>query len=249
MRGTHVTEKDKTLHEGIIPAHAGNTHLAHGYRWQQWDHPRACGEHRRTRCTSVLVRGSSPRMRGTPFKLLHDLFQVGIIPAHAGNTLRIRLHSRRTRDHPRACGEHRGYLTAVSVCAGSSPRMRGTHGFVPIADKETVDHPRACGEHLRSVTVIFRTRGSSPRMRGTLFYVEVLLRLAVDHPRACGEHQLTKSIIVPPLGSSPRMRGTPVLRFHPPRSSGIIPAHAGNTAASTDIDRWSLNHPRACGEH
>ena len=55
----------------------------------------------------MKVQGSSPRMRGTPFRITEINWQIGIIPAYAGNTLIFTRASIRRRDHPRVCGEHR----------------------------------------------------------------------------------------------------------------------------------------------
>ena len=51
------------------------------------------------------------------------------------------------------------------------------------------------------------------------------------------------------IGSSPRMRGTRYLLHIDCRDHRFIPAHAGNTLAST-VTVWPFAvHPRACGEH
>ena len=54
---------------------------------------------------------------------------MGIIPAHAGNTVLRQLLLVRSGDHPRACGEHNWYDDYHDVVKGSSPRMRGTPIF------------------------------------------------------------------------------------------------------------------------
>ena len=107
MRGTRSIRNSRTIHPGIIPAHAGNTgalrrSVSHGrdhpracgeHLISLWrvrhggDHPRACGEHAVSKATSDSVKGSSPRMRGTPERTIQCSAISGIIPAHAGNTL------------------------------------------------------------------------------------------------------------------------------------------------------------------
>ena len=64
MRGARSEPESALSPQRIIPADAGSTCfcLIGGSIWQ--DHPRGCGEHRRTGNPSVLLRGSSPRMRG-----------------------------------------------------------------------------------------------------------------------------------------------------------------------------------------
>ena len=70
MRGTHEFDLVRIPVEGIIPAHAGNTEEYNPDTDDVRDHPRACGEHRYLIISSVLLAGSSPRMRGTRRGLL-----------------------------------------------------------------------------------------------------------------------------------------------------------------------------------
>ena len=155
---------------------------------------------------------------------------MGIIPAHAGNTLSNAVPAVASRDHPRACGEHGGERINVLRKSGSSPRMRGTRGpemayndmrgIIPAHAGNTYrpattlfhhgDHPRACGEHAPPRV----TRRGCPG----------------DHPRACGEHSRPWPLGAFYEGSSPRMRGTPARMALLLSALGIIPAHAGNTA-------------------
>ena len=51
------------------------------------------------------------------------------------------------------------------------------------------------------------------------------------------------------MGSSPRMRGTHALALAEGARTGIIPAHAGNTASLPSCPWCRGDHPRACGEH
>ena len=91
-----------------------------------WDHPRVCGEHGDNNEESIEDLGSSPRMRGTPYRQPVLAHGAGIIPAYAGNTRLQRYQHERCRDHPRVCGEHPVKHNARRVRLGSSPRMRGT---------------------------------------------------------------------------------------------------------------------------
>ena len=65
-------------------------------------------------------------MRGTRLVGETAVEDVGIIPAHAGNTPEKQAPQGMSRDHPRACGEHPAVLAGHSGFPGSSPRMRGT---------------------------------------------------------------------------------------------------------------------------
>ena len=122
MRGTLKGSALARPNAGIIPAHAGNTQPAPAFHRPWRDHPRACGEHNSLADFSSKASGSSPRMRGTLVCARADLSRLGIIPAHAGNTLPEVLLKPAHGDHPRACGEHtsrlaqyRGFLI-LSVC-------------------------------------------------------------------------------------------------------------------------------------
>ena len=74
-------------------------------------------------------------------------------------------------------------------------------------------------------------------------------RPAGDHPRVCGEHILPHHARRTDAGSSPRMRGTRQPRHPQPRTHGIIPAYAGNTAMPNTSGLRTGDHPRVCGEH
>ena len=106
MRGTRAVSSRMPLRDGIIPAYAGNTHTNNHRSGGAWDHPRVCGEHFYVRTQDGEMRGSSPRMRGTPVRLRNRRPVRGIIPAYAGNTQCARMRSRFDGDHPRVCGEH-----------------------------------------------------------------------------------------------------------------------------------------------
>ena len=167
MRGTRGVIDAAHFITGIIPAHAGNTWQADTCGQLGRDHPRACGEHYDGRKSFYGKAGSSPRMRGTHALALAEGARTGIIPAHAGNTRDRLCTAGASRDHPRACGEHRTSCLVPDTNQGSSPRMRGTpdlfralavgEGIIPAHAGNTRlrlhrlktprDHPRACGEH------------------------------------------------------------------------------------------------------
>ena len=155
------------------------------------DHPRACGEHAGDRQSRTHEPGSSPRMRGTLSDVGDEVVQLGIIPAHAGNTCPQDSPIARIRDHPRACGEH--YVTRYNQAysLGSSPRMRGTQCLVLLL--ENVD-------------------GIIPAHAGNTCSSRLCSTVAWDHPRACGEHSISPIRVRVKSGSSPRMRGTPPWR-------------------------------------
>ncbi len=193
---------------GIIPAYAGNTQCLSRLRKSRRDHPRVCGEHPGYGGNLDLNKGSSPRMRGTPWINQIRVCNAGIIPAYAGNTIENNDAKWPNRDHPRVCGEHLTTDCLGTLLTGSSPRMRGT--------------PATTIFHYGSAGIIPAYAGNTPKPYP-------LPRRARDHPRVCGEHQFSNVHVRQQRGSSPRMRGTPCDVGLAKTLSGIIPAYAGNT--------------------
>ncbi len=74
---------------GIIPAHAGSTIVSRWCRVPSRDHPRSRGEHEVLITHTGGVVGSSPLTRGAPHYPFYTRFEWGIIPAHAGSTVRM----------------------------------------------------------------------------------------------------------------------------------------------------------------
>ena len=69
------------------------------------------------------------------------------------------------------------------------------------------------------------------------------------HPRSRGENQALPSALNPNYGSSPLTRGK-LPRFTSGwEGTGLIPAHAGKTAASQEQDPKYSAHPRSRGEN
>ena len=106
VRGTHLDQTLSLNLGGIIPACAGNTSPGVGSPLHDRDHPRVCGEHVPWLKSLLTSRGSSPRVRGTPWPTWATASPTGIIPACAGNTHDLGANRRCRGDHPRVCGEH-----------------------------------------------------------------------------------------------------------------------------------------------
>ena len=167
-------------------------------------------------------------MRGTPFKFKDIIFQSGIIPADAGNTIMTPTELALLEDHPRGCGEHKPTPLSGRHCRGSSPRMRGTLGIIVISGL--------------LLGIIPADAGNTSCHRHRAYASE-------DHPRGCGEHYTWPYGVDLSEGSSPRMRGTRQGMRALMKSQLIIPADAGNTASSMTGTGTTKDHPRGCGEH
>ena len=105
MRGKAVPRRQNETIIGITPAYAGKS-----FR----DIPPTHDEN-----------GSPPPMRGKANAFLLRACMSGITPAYAGKSRRSNCCFKRSRDHPRLCGEKKFSVNSAFRCAGSPPPMRG----------------------------------------------------------------------------------------------------------------------------
>ena len=152
MRGSSPLTRGKPLrvrraiqHQGLIPAHAGKTHVRVGAGRRPRAHPRSRGENGRPILSHATKTGSSPLTRGK-LSVVVEWFQTnGLIPAHAGKTGWRASRGRWRRAHPRSRGEN----------IWGSPTA-GTYKA----------HPRSRGENCKTVMMEPHLTGSSPLTRG-----------------------------------------------------------------------------------
>ncbi len=85
VRGTREREDDYRARWWFIPARAGNAAPIPPPALCDTVHPRACGERATTRVTAAASTGSSPRVRGTLYRLRSSHPHPRFIPARAGN--------------------------------------------------------------------------------------------------------------------------------------------------------------------
>ena len=88
-------------------------------------HPRSRGENVLFSSVSHVIMGSSPLTRGKQDDCGRGGLSVGLIPAHAGKTVRVGVSSARAVAHPRSRGENADSDGHGSVPTGSSPLTRG----------------------------------------------------------------------------------------------------------------------------
>ena len=116
-----------TFSTGITPAYAGNTSRKITSTLLQKDHPRLRGEHSFFLSPKQSFLGSPPPTRGTLCIINALIFNAGITPAYAGNTIALSVNTLMPWDHPRLRGEHLSSTVKVSPTSGSPPPTRGTH--------------------------------------------------------------------------------------------------------------------------
>ncbi len=247
MRGKRLAVSSVGLRPRIIPARAGQTK------------------------TVILElssgNGSSPRVRGKPFRARFLQGDGRIIPARAGQTRCTSPLVMDWTDHPRACGANLILSPPLRGPTGSSPRVRGkpcwccnaggairiiparagqTHCFAIWSASVSGSSPRVRGKHAR-VDVAFAAVRIIPARAGQTSMPGPPMGPSPDHPRACGANGRLGYKVTRITGSSPRVRGKLRGLFVDGAQVRIIPARAGQTRIPTGLGGRRPDHPRACG--
>ena len=227
VRGKADPKKHRQRQTGITPACAGKRECPTEGAPAAGDHPRVCGEKPARPDTAYNDWGSPPRVRGKE-KWDVPVEDAGrITPACAGKSPHDGLPWVDFEDHPRVCGEKRGWLDEQNRRIGSPPRVRGK---VP-------------GASLRGMRL-----GITPACAGKSCDLCQSAAQARDHPRVCGEKfsSMWRRYIV--SGSPPRVRGKAVWKDIKQAEAGITPACAGKSAFPEFEGNAVRDHPRVCGE-
>ena len=177
---------------------------------------------------SVIVGGSSPLTRGKQRVVAIFGNVKGLIPAHAGKTLRSSAVVSRPWAHPRSRGENSWPIGSTKTWAGSSPLTRGK---------------------LSTTTRGQLTTGLIPAHAGKTTWSPSSSLPGRAHPRSRGENGQASAAYFAAQGSSPLTRGKPQRRFRRTRPLGLIPAHAGKTPVCSPRRSPARAHPRSRGEN
>ena len=161
-----ISEKNRCI-RGITPAHAGNTSSICKRPSTPWDHPRTRGEYCVNAIVEIIKEGSPPHTRGIPEGIATIDVELGITPAHAGNTTCHQKMVADQWDHPRTRGEYNLVESINRNREGSPPHTRGILAmallFAPIA-------------------------GITPAHAGNTAAGSAAAAAAGDHPRTRGEY-------------------------------------------------------------
>ena len=227
-RGKRKNSTRRSCSSGLIPAHAGKTGERSERGREIRAHPRSRGENGASPYSMSSPQGSSPLTRGKPACTIRRGQCIGLIPAHAGKTVRPWLYRRRDRAHPRSRGENRVASRSDSFCAGSSPLTRG--------------------KLLRIICPVLG-QGLIPAHAGKTCDARASAILPRAHPRSRGENAQLFVPYVNDGGSSPLTRGKRAAQRSRPASTGLIPAHAGKTRNGFGRAVVTGAHPRSRGEN
>ena len=185
-RGKLVDECVDNGRDGLIPAHAGKTSISPAVAARPRAHPRSRGENRPLRKGAHPARGSSPLTRGKHRVRDHARTRQGLIPAHAGKTLRSRFARTSPTAHPRSRGENAAFAASIASYRGSSPLTRGKRRM----GHESIQTTGLIPAHAGKTSIPFITRIGSGA-----------------HPRSRGENAGMRHPARPRSGSSPLTRG------------------------------------------
>ena len=124
-RGKLVHVSDSLLARGLIPTHAGKTHLPEraGEQWPA--HPHSRGENRSDSHAEARHGGSSPLTRGKRTSVQARATGPRLIPTHAGKTASMAPTAPCPGAHPHSRGENASAPCKRASDEGSSPLTRG----------------------------------------------------------------------------------------------------------------------------
>ena len=229
-RGKRRADRRVFRRRGLIPAHAGKTAPGPDTAGMPGAHPRSRGENEKDPYSDETLSGSSPLTRGKPIDGSRIKAGTGLIPAHAGKTMRLSQQGLITRAHPRSRGENRGGDLLRDVREGSSPLTRGKR----LGDLAALDRQRLIPAHAGKTSTHDRKRSSleaHPRSRGENLQIQVdgnlsdrlipahagktavplaRRRYTRAHPRSRGENRVLRGVALVVGGSSPLTRGKPL---------------------------------------
>ena len=165
-------------------------------------------------------------MRGNQSVCYWRVFQLGSIPARAGEPLLRPLPALPGRVYPRTCGGTGNWRMAVGDQPGLSPHVRGNRRAVG----------RGC-----------HPQGSIPARAGEPLAAAVAAGLDWVYPRTCGGTGVVGQHDANRGGLSPHVRGNLDGQSTDRRRSGSIPARAGEP----QNECWTYGrqgvYPRTCG--
>ena len=213
---------------GLIPAHAGKTARQPPRRAAHPAHPRSRGENLKSATLARNVTGSSPLTRGKLISLTPTVGRRGLIPAHAGKTVSVRITMSPFPAHPRSRGENRTRHGPRPYRPGSSPLTRGKPWLLLARVAAGRLIPAHAGKTLRR---------------------PLAARVTAAHPRSRGENSGAILLMYLMHGSSPLTRGKQRPQLRRRLRQRLIPAHAGKTTWTTPCSRPTAAHPRSRGEN
>ena len=248
-RGPHNMSSSPLDVLRLIPARAGTTLPCRCFSGRLRAHPRSRGDHRTRYGTPQNARGSSPLARGPPRAKSAPVAEMGLIPARAGTTPKVRCRGCCVGAHPRSRGDHRSRCECVPFLAGSSPLARGPRFIRRQGNQGCGLIPARAGTTLTAELERNRGAGLIPARAGTTTVGASRNAVIGAHPRSRGDHDEVRARLLELGGSSPLARGPLRLHLRGTGRCGLIPARAGTTGTPKGGCVKRGAHPRSRGDH
>ena len=226
VRGNRRRRSSGRAITGSIPACAGEPVSLPPAPARPWVYPRVCGGTLSMNSGTRRCIGLSPRVRGNPPGVWHDLTAPGSIPACAGEPGQLPLVLHRAEVYPRVCGGTLRSSAMHTLRYGLSPRVRGNHSI------SAVNHP------------IHR---SIPACAGEPIILLGAIGVGAVYPRVCGGTAGASRPRLRRTGLSPRVRGNLSCCSASDCTGRSIPACAGEPTPSLPKWRCTRVYPRVCG--
>ena len=188
--------------------------------------PRGCGGAPESKLRVLLLKGRSPRVRGSLARIGQRGGLHGSIPAGAGEPRSPNCSHHSVRVDPRGCGGAPGGDIGRALVKGRSPRVRGSLHASFLRMRWTGSIPAGAGEPACP---------RAPRFQR-----------GVD-PRGCGGAVAVRNNGPAVQGRSPRVRGSLARPPQLAHSQGSIPAGAGEPIVVHYFRHASRVDPRECG--
>ena len=209
-----------------IPARAGEPYHQRGLGLSPWVYPRPCGGTLNLLAFTRTSGGLSPPVRGNLCYRLRRFGPGGSIPARAGEPLSTSsIHTRRPV-YPRPCGGTHHHHQQDLYREGLSPPVRGNQDLMPS---------------------LFGSKGSIPARAGEPDWFCCRVEPSKVYPRPCGGTYTLVQASSNNQGLSPPVRGNLYGLLPVCRTSGSIPARAGEPIALALFWRVPRVYPRPCG--
>ena len=227
-RGKRTLSDLDRLAAGLIPTHAGKTRLMvsdpHGRR----AHPHSRGENSKALCRASRAMGSSPLTRGKLGLHMSLIWDIRLIPTHAGKTKDQAHALLRDRAHPHSRGENPPCVVITEATPGSSPLTRGKR---------------------RPIRRGWLRRGLIPTHAGKTCALARVSQRGEAHPHSRGENVGRLVLMRTHPGSSPLTRGKPLRTGTRAVRLRLIPTHAGKTPSVAVRRGTARAHPHSRGEN
>ena len=164
-RGNQCYDRARRVIVGTIPAYAGEPYRRAACAVLAEDHPRLRGGTKVLVCVMLCPQGPSPPARGNRQYRCDISFELGTIPAYAGEPADQRGDQGEVQDHPRLRGGTCQAVINRYARLGPSPPTRGNRRSQFFHCGFTGTIPAYAGEPTVAITRA-SMQGDHPRLRG-----------------------------------------------------------------------------------